>query len=72
MAGLLTLSVVVQADLHSIEYLTQWGMDYTRIPLGVGLIKIIGQVLNCLHNLLGVSGYAAETFSQTILPGNMF
>lgn len=68
MAGPRTLSVAVQADLHNTEYLIQWGTDHTWFPLDVALIKIIGQIPNCLGNLLGVSGYAAEMFSQTILP----
>lgn len=34
--------------------------------------NIIEQTLSCLHNLIGVGGFAAEAFSQTILPSNMF
>lgn len=72
MAGLLTLSAAVQADLHNIWYRPQWGMDHLWIPPGTALIKITRQIVSCLLNRLGVSGCAAQTFSQTLLTGDMF
>lgn len=57
--GLITIFSVVQAELHNIQYLTQWGIAHTWHSLGTVLTEIIGQTVNGLCSTMGDGGCAA-------------
>lgn len=67
---LFTSSVAVQADLDIILYIMMIYGSHLNFSERCSN-NIIEQALSCLHNLVGVGGFVAEVFSQTILPSNM-